>query len=614
MKRHLLISGATLALCSTLVFAQDAPESLLPPTMQPSPATKAPSPTPTAAPDPATSSAPATGATPVVQPVTGDEGASTTTSAPAPSTSRIPTVDELERLSTDELDQLLGLKPRFDIPRAAQRSLEQVGVIGPAEGGLPATLLAKQPASLVRAALAGTTKPMVSRWGHIMLRRALASRLGAPDGMNPVEFAALRTATLNSIGEHAAARALVQDVDTANYSDALTVAAIDSYIGTADIVGACPAVRLNGGDRDDPQWKMLSAICRSYAGEGRAGNRELDRALRGKIAPEIDVLLAQRFAGAAGDGRRAVNIEWEGVSEINPWRYALARAVGLDVPDNLFDGSDGYYQVTTATSPMVSLQKRAAAGDYAAAKGVLSSVAMVDLYSQIFETSGIEGESARVASLLRGAYVGEDDAARVTAIRSIWGGQGTPSYGRQVLTAYAAARLNPSEELAGDAFPLIASMLTAGLDRDAMRWATVLPQGSGGWALLALAQPRRSTPVDVNAVENFIGDDASEDQRKSHFLVAGLAGLGRLQNSDINDLTGDLGIDLARETKWSRMISRSAEVNNPALVAMLAGLGMQGESWNQMTPRHLYNIVSALNRVGMSAEARMIAAEAVARG
>ena len=41
---------------------------------------------------------------------------------------------------------------------------------------------------------------------------------------------------------------------------------------------------------------------------------------------------------------------------------------------------------------------------------------------------------------------------------------------------------------------------------------------------------------------------------------------------------------------------------------------MQGDSWAKMTPLHLYHIVSALNRVGLDAEARMIAAEAVARG
>jgi len=44
------------------------------------------------------------------------------------------------------------------------------------------------------------------------------------------------------------------------------------------------------------------------------------------------------------------------------------------------------------------------------------------------------------------------------------------------------------------------------------------------------------------------------------------------------------------------------------------GLGMQGDDWNRMTPRHLYHIVSALRQSGMEAEARMIAAEAIARG
>ena len=49
-------------------------------------------------------------------------------------------------------------------------------------------------------------------------------------------------------------------------------------------------------------------------------------------------------------------------------------------------------------------------------------------------------------------------------------------------------------------------------------------------------------------------------------------------------------------------------------MALLAGLGMQGNGWDKMTARNLYHIVRALNAVGLSAEARMIAAEAVARG
>jgi hypothetical protein len=68
-----------------------------------------------------------------------------------------------------------------------------------------------------------------------------------------------------------------------------------------------------------------------------------------------------------------------------------------------------------------------------------------------------------------------------------------------------------------------------------------------------------------------------------------------------------------RQTRWTRAIDAAAESNNPALVALLAGFGMQGASWDRMTAVHLFHIVSALRRVGLDGEARMIAAEAVAR-
>jgi hypothetical protein len=193
---------------------------------------------------------------------------------------------------------------------------------------------------------------------------------------------------------------------------------------------------------------------------------------------------------------------------------------------------------------------------------------------------------------------------------TLGGGDG---YGARVLTAYAAARIPADAAQADAAGDLIAAMLAAGLDRDALAWRGVVDEGSLGWALIVLSAPR-SNGVGQGAVESFIGDDESEESRKSAFLVAGLAGIGRLDKGAANALAGDLGFDLARQTRWSRAISRAAEVGNPAMVALLAGLGMQGSSWEQMTPLHLYHITSALTRVGLEAEARMIAAEAVARG
>ncbi|OZA91972.1 MAG: hypothetical protein B7X57_09230 [Erythrobacter sp. 34-65-8] len=200
----------------------------------------------------------------------------------------------------------------------------------------------------------------------------------------------------------------------------------------------------------------------------------------------------------------------------------------------------------------------------------------------------------------------------MAAIREVWGSQ-VPDYSRYVLTAYAAARITPNAEMEDDAAALIASMLTAGLDADALGWAAVVPQGSEAWGLLALAQPSRQGPVTEGQLNSFSGDDESSGQRKPQFLLAGLAGLGRIDSATRAELANDMGLDLDRSTKWSQLIGQAAEVNNPALVAILAGVGMQAREWEAMTPRHLYHIVSALNRVGLSAEARMIAAEAVSR-
>lgn len=598
---------------SGLASAQDAPESLLPPGFD----DPAPTPTPSAAPTALPTATPAPAApgsgTPVVQPVPQDF-------PPVPTFSseeleNIPTLEQLEELSTDELDEILGLKPKYDIPPAARRSLSRVGILALQEGGLPPAALANQPAPLVRAILAGTKRPMVSRWGHILMRRALASRMTSPEGMDPVEFAALRAGALNRMGEFAIARALVQDVDTANWNTALTSEALTAYIAATDLTGACPAIRLQGSAREDPQWVMMQAICNAYAGEGARAGSQLDRALGQGIAPPIDVLLAQRFAGAAGRGRRAVEIEWDVVDTISPWRFALANAVGEPIPETLLqdalDGPDAdYYAMATFGAPMLPLAMREVAAQRAALKGVVSASAMVDLYSQIHADTSISGEAGERAAFLRQAYVADDAGARINAMQQLWGTD--RNYAGSVTTAYAAARIPASEDYAAYSGGLIASMLTAGLDRDAAAWQGMMARGSLGWALLSVGIPGAGN-ADQDGLDSFADNDDSADKRASAFLVAGLAGLNRISSSDRASFESRLDMDLGRETRWSRVIDRAAEVNNGALVALLVGLGMQGEDWSQMTPLHLYHITSALRRVGMEAEARMIAAEALAR-
>lgn len=604
----LLAAGAALALSSAWAIAQDAPESLLPPGFD-RPKMSAPRPAPSAAPGSGSVSVP------VVQQVPG--GASAGGGSPTlPAGVKVPTLKELEAMSPDELDEALGLKPKFDMPAAARRSMKQIGVLAQDEGGFAAGSLAGQNAALVKAALDGNKGALVSRWGHILLRRVLASRLDAPAGMNPADFAAARAALLLRMGEGEAARALVQDIDAGNYTPALTQAAVDAFAFTADVTGVCPVVMVQGGARKDADWRVLRGICAAFQGDGAAGMAQLDRLQYEGAWPKIDILLAQKYAGAAGKSRRAVKIEWDGVNDLNPWRYALTIAVGLEPPAPLLKGAPLRYTYAAATAPMLPLETRAAAADRAGGAGVLSAAAMVDLYAQIYAQDDITGDWAANAATLRSAYVGETAEARMAALRQLWdgAGEGEARYSRQVLTAYAAARMPVSSDFAADAPDLVASMLAAGLDANALRWAPQADTGSLTWGQLALAAPQRSTPVDAGALDGFYGNDDSTDYRKSRFLLAGLMGLTRVDQNAARDFAAKLDLDMNRQSRWSALIEQAADANNQALVALLAGLGMQGTGWDKMTAMHLYHIVAALNRVGLTAEARMIAAEAVARG
>ena len=609
-----------LALWSVWAFAQEAPESLLPkafdrPASRPAPkAAPKPAAAPAAPVAPAAPSADGSVSIPVVQAIPTKSRTASAGAVALPA--NLPSLKALEAMSPDELDALLGLKPKYDIPPASRRAVKQVGLIDETEGGLGAGSFTAQDPTLIRAALAGNQGMLVSRWGHILLRRVLSSRLDGPAAMDPADFAALRAALLVRMGEGDAARAIVQDVDAASYSPLLTQAALDSYVGTGDFTGVCPVASQQGGSLKEPQWKVIQAICAGFTGDGSRSMAQLDRLTYYGAMPRIDMLLAQKYAGAAGKARRAVNIEWDGVKDMTPWRYGLTLATGLTPPAALMKGTSVRYAYTAATAPMLSLEARAAAADTAGQGGVVSSAAMVDLYSQIYEDSDITGDWADRADTLRIAYVGAQPSDRLAAIKQLWsdGIESDQRYSRQVLTAYAAARMPVASDFSGDASDLIASMLTAGLDANALRWTSLADSGSQAWALLALAAPGQVTPVADSAIKKFHDGDTSKDRRKSRFLLAGLAGLGRVNAGSVASLSSDFNANLARQTTWTRAIDGSAQVDNAGMVALLAGLGMQGDGWDKMTALYLYHIVASLHRVGLDGEARMIAAEAVARG
>ena len=626
MRRAYLLAGVALTLTSAWAVAQDAPESLLPKMFQdPAPA---PSPTPTsrATAAPAASSnassgnpaAPRAVSTPVVQALPGNatgQAAQTQQQEGELALTRLPTLEEIEKMTPDDFEELLGSKIQLDMPPAARRSMEQVGMLAEGEGGLPAASLAGQNPKLVELALSSNRGALVSRWGHILLRRALVSRLQAPAGMEPQQFAALRIGLLLRMGEIDAARAVLQDIDIDNYTPTLGGLAMRTYERTADFTGLCPVMATQGKLRDDPQWDVAKAICEAFRGNSSSALSRLERDRRTGKMDNIDMLLAQKYAGAAGKARRAVTIEWDKVEGMTPWRYGLTIGTGMEPPARLMNKASVQYEYTNALAPMVSLQRRAASSDRAAAAGILSNAAMVDLYSQVYADTDITGDFQDAAESLRDAYTLQSPDSRLAAMQALWNSASDPAsgYARKVLTAAAAARMPASEDYADNAASLITSMLSAGFDANAMRWSSVVEKGSPAWGLLALVSKDGSRSVDTGDLDRYIDDDESANKRKAAFLVAGLAGLGRLGENDVSRYSNDLSLELAGSTRWTTAIDSAAGRGDAASVVLLMGFGMQGSNWQRMTPRYLYHIISALRQVGMEAEARLIAAEAVGR-
>ena len=160
LRTGIVALGTVLALTSAWVLAQDDPESLLPPGFD-RPAPKVvpnrnpapgPAPAPSAGDRDKGSSAPA----PVVQQLPGAAAPAIVPGASATDPAiKLPPIAVLEKLSPEEIDALLGLKPKFDMPAAARRSMAQVGVLAQDEGGMPAGSLARAGSSALGSAGSG---------------------------------------------------------------------------------------------------------------------------------------------------------------------------------------------------------------------------------------------------------------------------------------------------------------------------------------------------------------------------------------------------------------------------------------------------------------------------
>jgi len=500
----------------------------------------------------------------------------------------------------------------MDLPPQARRSLERVGVATVADTGFAPNAYGATDGRFLGTIMQRMDAPIASRWLSIVLRRSLLAQVDIPPGIAGADWVAERAWLLVRMGEADMARALIARVDAENFTPKLYEAAMQAALATADPAALCNIANAAASVSDEPSWPLAQAMCAGLSGESGTASALVDRVRDNGSARGIDVLLAEKVVGAATNTRRSVSIQWDGVDKLTAWRFGLAAATGVTIPANLFSTAGPQVQAWQARAPLIPATARAPFVERAATLGVLSSEALVDFYAAVWGATDPAERGSSVGDLLRTAYSG-DGSARLAALRSLWTATSADLYAREVMTARAAAMLAPgaNDVVSGDDLDrVVASMLSAGLDIQAVRWSNAAQRGSLAWALLAVGAPRAIEGLDASAVRAI---DGGEEDRRAKFLLAALAGLGRISADDASSLAESYAVPLGRQTSWTRALDRAAQSGQPATVVLIAAAGMQTREWRYVPPESLYHIMLAFRRVGLEPEARMIAAEALSR-
>ncbi|MEC3948950.1 hypothetical protein [Sphingobium sp. HWE2-09] len=591
----------TFALALALpVVAQQAPESLLPPGFGDAP--EAPAAPPPVRPAPSAPSTPGAPAVPMVQPL----------NPATPPDLSLAADNGAEQLTPEEL---AAQKAKYDLPDTARRSLDRIGPLTPQTRGMEPDAFGGQSGKYLAALMRETHAPIVSRWASILLRRALLSAVDTPRDIDGADWAAERAWLLLRMGEADNARLMVQSVDPDRYSPRLYAIAMQTYLATADPAGLCPlsagALRFS----KEPGWDMTRAICPALSGDQGTASGALNQAQRKGVVRGIDYRLAEKVVGTGFNARRSVKIEWDGVDRLTAWRFGLATALNVEIPETLYGTVGPHVRAWEARAPALTALKRRPGVEIAARLGVLSNAALVGFYGQVGTDGDAPADMADRVNSLRTAYSGSTVGDRIGAMRNWWKDNAKPDYLGLIATARAAAALPVAQADAQDAANLVAAMLTAGYDRNAARWARAFGQldGAGAsqfWALLAVGAPSPVVEISSSRVSDYVGDVGAD---KGRMLIAALAGLSRLSAGDAASLAQDNGFALDANSRWARAIGAAAQRGEKGTVALLAAVGMQGSDWSRLPAGHLYHVVAALHRVGLDPEARMIAAEAISR-
>lgn len=502
---------------------------------------------------------------------------------------------------------------------SATRSLDVVGPLPARLGGYGMRAFEGSNGAFLTEVIKRIDPPLASRWGHIVLRRALLSRVPTPTGVMPADWVAARALLLLRMGEVDGAKRLVASLPLDRFTPRLYGVASQVHLAAADIPALCPLAPSAKGFSKAPFWDLAGAMCAGLEGDDITAASQFDRLRARRALPTIDIVLGERVATVlTGEGRGA-NVEWEDVRSLNPFRFGTATAAGIEIPEDLVARPDVALSGWLMRAAGVPSERRAKAALRAAAFGIASSNELAAIAAEAAAVRAAGAADDDDASAMRTAFTGRTSDERIAAMRQLWTGSTDQleRYGRMIATAEAAARVPADSDHAADAAELVQSMLSAGRVRQALAWWPVLQRGddadrAAAWPYLALVDRTGAVPVSVGHATDWrraLRDRGTDADHKAAMFGAAMLALGKPGNWAA--FAREYGYE-PLDNVYTRQINAAAAARRRGEVALLVGLGLQSD-WSRVSPGQLAAIVGALDRAGFRTEARLLAVEAVTR-
>ena len=526
----------------------------------------------------------------------------------------------------------------FEVLEVMAPDPEAAGRIEEADGGFPFDMWAGVDRRLVERLLPRLPTGMTSRAVNDLTRRLLLSAAAPPEGPAEANLLALRIERLAAMGEGVEVnhlmRAAPPDLDDA----ILAQTRLDALLLTGDFVGACAQARELIRMDDLPYWEKVLIFCQALNDRHAAAalGIELLRERGVPDDPALEVLLAALAGSAYG--------EFDSLPQPTALHLAMLRVARLAVPEDAIRNAAPVIARAIALTATVPLDLRLRAAERAEALGSLPTETLAELYASVpFTPEELSNPWPRIktdrgalarALLYQTISIQVVPAARAEVLRAAWllgaesgGWDGFSTAARVSLDDLLGLR--PLPELVWIAGDAARALLAAGRS-DAV----------GPWLDLAKAQARANADAaqvvaKLAPIIDFAAADSAEPWDDARFAAWREMQAGKPEPYRRRGEKLLLGLLLAfeRELPAEALL---AQIGEPAAVwlrappqllmrrldmaaaegrigetVMLALIALAVPDTGLQDPMTLGAAVAALNRIGLEAEARAIAVEAL---